>query len=359
MKLSEICKIVGGETAGDGNTDIARLAKIEEAGRGDLTFLANPKYRKYLTSTGASAVLVSRDAHFDELDRRQDPLALVRVSDPYLAFLQLIDRFHPAAAPLPRGIHATAVIASTAKLGSNIALGAHVVIGERSVIGDNVSIYPCTVLADDVRLGHDSTLHANVAVREQCVIGDRVIVHSGTVIGSDGFGFAPKGDGTFEKIPQRGIVVVEDDVEIGANCTIDRATIGETRIEKGVKLDNLIQVAHNVVIGERTVIAAQSGISGSTKIGKECLIAGQVGFAGHLTIADRTTFGAQSGVAKSVTEQGKTYFGYPARELQQSLRMDAALKQLPELLVEMRNIERRLQELERQIGKTSDNNQDQ
>jgi UDP-3-O-[3-hydroxymyristoyl] glucosamine N-acyltransferase len=347
MKLSELTKLVGGEITSGSDIEIERVAKIEEASPGDITFLANPKYKKYLATTFASAVLVEKNTQFKELEQRSKPLHLVRVTDPYISFLRLVDKFCPPAAPLPKGIHPSAVIAKNASIGSHVAIGAHVAIGEHCMVGNNVSIYHGGVLGDNVEIAEESLLYANVAIRENCKIGKRVIVHSGTVIGSDGFGFAPNQEGTYEKIPQRGIVVIEDDVEIGANCTIDRATIGETRIKRGVKLDNLIQVAHNVVIGENTVIAAQSGISGSTKIGKNCIIAGQVGFSGHLTIADRTTIGAQSGIPKSITEEGKIYFGYPAKELQRALRTEAALRELPELLVEFRQLKNRIEELER------------
>ncbi len=354
MTLSEITKQLNGELLGEGSAEIVRVAKIEEAEPGDITFLANPKYKKYLVSTKATAILIASDAHFEEVKKRTVPLHLIKVADPYASFLKLIERFHPAPIPLPKGIHASALIAPTARLGSNIAIGANVVIGEQCVIGDGVTIYHGSVLFDDVTIGKESLLYANVIIREQCKIGNQVIIHSGTVIGSDGFGFAPKQDGTYEKIPQRGIVVIEDDVEIGANCTIDRATIGETKIRQGAKLDNLIQIAHNVVIGENTVIAGQTGISGSTKIGKNCILAGQVGIVGHVEIADRITIGAQSGVSKSLTESGKVYFGSPVKELQNTLRLEVALRQLPELLLEFRKLELRCTELEKSL-KQSDN----
>jgi UDP-3-O-[3-hydroxymyristoyl] glucosamine N-acyltransferase len=238
-------------------------------------------------------------------------------------------------------------------LSGSAAVGAHVTVGERSVIAEGAALHSGTVIGDDVRIGKGSLIYANVTVREGCTIGDRVIIHSGTVIGSDGFGFAPKEDGTYEKIPQRGTVIIEDDVEIGANCAIDRATIGATIIRRGAKLDNLIQVAHNVVIGENTVIAAQTGISGSTKVGKHCAIAGQVGLTGHIEIADNTTIGAQSGVPKSITKSGKIYFGYPARELGQTLKIEAALGQLPELLHEIRKMQKKIEELDKIINAKS------
>jgi UDP-3-O-[3-hydroxymyristoyl] glucosamine N-acyltransferase len=243
------------------------------------------------------------------------------------------------------------VIAPSAAIGAGAAIGAHVVIGERSSVGSRCTLGPGTVLGDDVILGEASQIASNVSIRERCRIGARAIIHAGAVIGADGFGFAPKPDGTYEKIPHRGTVVIEDDVEIGANSTIDRATIGETRLCTGVKLDNLVQVAHNVVIGEHTVIAAQSGISGSTRIGKHCMVAGQVGFAGHLEIADHTSFGAQSGVPKSVTKPGATYFGTPAKELHQRLRIEAALTELPELLAQVRSLKEQLDRLGQDLAK--------
>jgi UDP-3-O-[3-hydroxymyristoyl] glucosamine N-acyltransferase len=357
MKLSEIGAFLGGEVAGDGNLEISRVAKIEDAGPGEISFVANPKYRKFLASTSASAVLIAKSEVYDELRLRASPLTVIRVDDPYMAFLRLIDRFHPPSKPLAKGTHPSAHIAATASIGRDVAIGAFVVVGERCSIGDGSALYHGTVLGDDVVVGRNSTIHAHVAIREQCRLGDRVIVHSGTVIGSDGFGFAPGASGEYEKIPQRGIVVICDDVEIGANCAIDRATIGETRIEEGAKLDNLIQVAHNAVVGAHTVIAGQAGISGSTKIGKYCMVGGQVGFAGHLTIADKTNFGAQSGVPKSVTESGKTYFGTPSREIRETLRIEGAVRQLPELLGEVRRLSERLKAIEEQIARQNQESQ--
>ena len=348
MKLSKIAKLVDGEIVGDSNVEIERVAKIEDAGRGDITFIANVKYKKYLKSTKATAILVAINTRWEELLHRPDPIQLVLVKEPYSAFLCLAELFYPPPSALPVGVHPTAVVSKSATIGNEVAIGAHVVIGERCKIGERVTLNAGSVLCDDVEIEDLSFIYPNVTIREGCKVGKRVILHSGTVIGSDGFGFTPQSDGTYEKIPQRGIVVVEDDVEIGANCTIDRATIGETRIKQGVKLDNLIHVAHNVVIGEHTVIAAQTGISGSTKIGKNCIIAGQVGFIGHIEIADRTTFAAQSGVPKTITEPGKTYFGSPVKEHHHAFRIEGAIRQLPELLVEIRNLKQRIEKIERQ-----------
>lgn len=346
MTAQDIALMLGGELVGDGDVEVSRAAKIEEAREGEVTFLANPKYRKFVETTAASVLIVSKS--FDVSSVRRT-LTFVRVQDPYLGFLRVLQTLHPASETLAKGIHPTVVIAGSAVLGSNPSVGANVVIGERCRIGINVRIHPGTVIADNAQVGDGVLLYANVTIRERCAVGNRVIVHSGTVIGSDGFGFAPRGDGTYEKIPQLGIVVIEDDVEIGANCSIDRATLGETRIKRGAKLDNLIQVGHNVTIGENTVIAAQTGISGSTKIGNNCVIAGQVGFVGHLEIADGVTIAAQSGVSKSITKLGGTYFGSPAKEHMKALRMEGALRQLPDVLESLRALAKRVQELEREL----------
>jgi len=353
MKLSRIAELVQGEVEGGnqadggraGGLEIERLAKIEDAGAGDITFLANPKYAKHLATTKASAILVARMENHKELRQRTTPLALVKVDDPYSAFAKLIDVFYPSPADLPSGVHPSAVVPQSVSLGKGSAIGAHVVLGERCTIGEGVVLWHGVVLGDDVEVGGGSVIYANATIREQCKVGKHVIIHSGTVVGSDGFGFAPKPDGSYEKIPQRGIVVIEDEVEIGANCAIDRATIGETRIKRGAKLDNLIQVAHNVVIGENTVIAAQAGISGSTKIGKGCSIGGQVGFVGHIEIADNTSIGAQSGLHRSISEPGKSFFGSPAVERRQGFRIAAAMQQLPETLNDVRELRKQIEVL--------------
>lgn len=350
MKLSEIIKFLNAEANFSSDVEIKHLAKIEEASDGDITFLSNPKYNKFLITTNASAILVDKNIEYKELKERKSPIILVRVDNPYIAFLRLIDIFYPSPTPLAKGIHNTAVISPDARIGENVAIGANVFIGNRCIIGKNTQIWHNTVLFDDVIVGDNTVIYSNVTVREQCRIGKNVIIHSGTVVGSDGFGFAPKPDGTYEKIPQRGIVVIEDDVEIGSNCSIDRATLGETKICRGAKLDNLIQIAHNVIVGENTVIAAQTGISGSTKIGKNCVLAGQVGLVGHIMIADRTTIAAQSGISKSITEEGKTYFGYPATEISEMRRIVAANRQLPKLLIEIEELKRKIKYLEDKLS---------
>ncbi len=341
--------MVHGELTGNGDLEIERPAKIEEAGPGEITFLSNMRYKKFVTTTHAGAIFLSPNVADAELSLRTSPISVIHVADPYGAFQEVAEKFSTPRAPLARGIDAGASIAGTATLGEDVAVGPHVAIGQRSVIGARTSLYAGVIVGDNVTIGNDTVLYPHVVIQDGCKVGDRVVINSSTTVGSDGFGFTPREDGTYEKIPQRGIVVIEDDVEIGANCTIDRATLGETRIKRGVKLDNLIHVAHNVVVGEDTVIAAQTGISGSTKLGKGCRIAGQVGFVGHLTIADRTTIMAQSGVAKSIEEDGQTYFGYPAFPNAEALRIIAAWRSLPSLLIQVRRLEERIKELEQEI----------
>jgi len=355
MVVREIAQLVNGTIDGNADCEIRCLSKIEEAGSGDITFIANLKYKKYLKTTAASAILIAQDATFEELQNRSVPIAIIRVSDPYRAFTHLVDLFYPEPQLPPKGVHPSAIIAKTASIGTDCSIGPHVVIGEHCMIGEGTIIFPGCVLCDDVSIGSRTMLYPNVTVREQCSIGNHVIIHPGVVIGNDGFGFAPREDGSYEKIPQRGIVVIEDDVEIGANCTIDRATIGQTSIKQGTKLDNLIHIAHNVVVGEHTVMAAQTGISGSTKVGRYCAFGGQVGLTGHITIADKTSIGAQSGVPKSITEPGKTYFGYPAKELHETLKIQAATGQLPALLIEVRALQKRIEELEHKLSLLSSN----
>jgi UDP-3-O-[3-hydroxymyristoyl] glucosamine N-acyltransferase len=351
MTIREIAEWLGGEVVGnkvESAPEITDVAKIEEAGAGSLTFLANPKYEKHLTTTRATAVLVSRKLDLVKYEGRTS-LFFIRVDDPYVAFLYVLKRLTPTVEPFISGIHSAAIIPSTATVGKNISIGAYAVIGEQVIIGDNTKIGAGCIIGNKAQIGSDCMLYPNVVIYHQCQIGNRVVLHSGSVIGSDGFGFAPKPDGTYEKIPQLGIVVVEDDVEIGANTTIDRATIGSTHIHHGVKIDNLVQIAHNVVIGENTVIAAQTGISGSTKVGKNCMLAGQVGLAGHIEIADRTIIMAQSGIHQNIREPGKSYFGYPADEARKAQRMYIATKMLPDMLHEFTALQKKVNELEQKV----------
>lgn len=344
MTVEEIASWLNGEIVGDRNIEISRVARIEDAGAGDLTFLANPKYERHLATTRAAAVLVSNKqdirAYADH-----GTVTFIKVDDPYVGFLRVLDRLTPKIDPFPEGVHPAAVVAKTAHVGKNVVIGAHAVIDEGAAVGDNTKISHGCVVGRDARVGSDCLLYPRVTVYHQCRIGDRVTIHSGTVVGSDGFGFAPKSDGTYEKIPQLGIVVIEDDVEIGSNCSIDRATVGETLIRRGVKIDNLVQIGHNCVVGENTVIAAQTGLAGSTKIGKHVMVGGQVGFAGHLEVADNSVIMAQSGVSKSLTKPGETYFGYPAKEIKKAHRIEAALRSLPELIRDVRELQQRVAQL--------------
>ncbi len=350
MRVSEIAEWLDGDIVGNHNVEIKRVAKIEDAGPEEISFLANPKYDKFVSTTRASVLLVPKN--FDhEKSGAGSHLVFIKVEDPYLSFLKVLKKLTPAVDPLPSGIHPSAIISPTAKLWKGVSLGAHVVIEDGVEIGENTKIGHGSVIGPYVSIGKETALYSNVVVYHQCKIGDRVIIHSGTVVGSDGFGFAPRPDGTYEKIPQLGIVVIEDDVEIGSNCSIDRATIGETVIKKGTKLDNLIQVAHNVSIGENTVIAAQVGISGSCKIGRNNRIGGQVGIAGHLEIADDTTIMAQSGISKSVKESGKILFGSPAKDHMRASRIEGALRSLPELMQEVRLLQQKVEHLKELLEK--------
>jgi UDP-3-O-[3-hydroxymyristoyl] glucosamine N-acyltransferase len=270
---------------------------------------------------------------------------LIRVKDAYTAFATLLTTYQNLKAQQKKGIETPSHIASTATLGDDIYIGAFAYVGEKVNIGNNTKIYPGVYIAENVRIGNNTTIHAGVKIYEDCVIGNDVIIHAGTVIGSDGFGFAPQPDGSYQKVPQIGNVIIEDQVEIGANTTIDRATMGSTIIKKGVKLDNLIQIAHNVEIGSQTVIAAQTGISGSTKLGQKIMIGGQAGIAGHLTIADGVKIAGGAGVTKNLEGEGKSYAGFPAEDAKQSLKTQVYTRQLPELEKRVKELEKLLTQL--------------
>ena len=344
MKLIEIAQHVDGHLIGDGNIEITAIAPIETARAGELSFIANPKYSKYLQTTLASAVLVPEGKY-------RATAALIICRNPYLAFTQLMQLFFPPKYAVEQGIHPGAVIGNDVEMGDDCAIAPFVVIEKGCRLGHRVIIYPGVYLGEEAETGDDVVIYSNVTIREKVKIGNRVIIHPNAVIGSDGFGFAPY-EGQYVKIPQAGTVIIEDDVEIGANCTIDRATLGETRIRKGAKLDNLIQIAHNVEIGESTVIAAQTGISGSTKIGRNVTIAGQVGFAGHITIGDRVICGAQAGVTKSIPPD-TVVSGYQARPHRQQLRIEAAVQNLPQLVKKIAAIEKQIAKLQDQLNRDS------
>ncbi len=340
ITAQELAGWLNGTVDGDPNVTVNNLAKIEEAKSGDLSFIANPKYLHFAPKTSASVLIVGND--FAKTDSVK--ATLVRVADPYAAFAQLLEKYASMTAAVQESkIEQPCFIADTAKVGSEVYIGAHSYIAEGAVIGNKVKIYPGCYIGANVEVGEGSTLYPSVIVYHNCSIGKRVMIHAGSVIGSDGFGFAPQPDGSFKKVPQTGNVVIEDDVEIGANTVIDRATLGSTVIRRGVKLDNLIQVAHNVEIGEHTVIASQTGISGSTKLGKHVMVGGQVGFAGHLTIADGTKFQAQTGVAQSIKTPNGAYAGSPAHDYNKQIKTFITLRNLPEM-------ERRLRELENKLA---------
>lgn len=344
ITLKTIAELVGGKLFGNEKVIIKNLAKIEEAEPGDLTFLYLPAYNKYLSSTHASAILVKPD-----FKKVRDDISYIEVKDPNKAFFKIVNQFFTPDFQL-QGIDSTAFIHPKAKLGNNISMGKNVVISSGCVVGDNVKIFHNTVLHEDVVVGNDCLFFSNVSIREKCIIGNRVIIHPGAVVGSDGFGFDSDENGVFHKIHQIGIVKIEDDVELGANVCIDRASTGATVIKKGVKIDNLVHVAHNVVIGDNTAIAAQAGISGSTKIGKNCLIAGQVGIVGHIEIVDKVTLIAQSGVSKGISKPG-AYFGSPAKEMGTALRLEGHIRSLPDYAAKIHQLENQVKELLDKVSK--------
>ncbi|MBN2423577.1 MAG: UDP-3-O-(3-hydroxymyristoyl)glucosamine N-acyltransferase [Calditrichaceae bacterium] len=335
MKLSEISRFLNGEMQSAEDIEISGPAKIESAQKGQITFLANPKYHAYVEQTKASAVIID--------DRVQTvPIPSIKVKDAYVSFVKLLKLFSPAEKKYVTGISDQAYIDKSALIASTANIGPFVYIGPGVKVGENTTLYPGVVLLKNVIIGSDCILYPNVSIREECVVGNRVILHNGCVIGSDGFGFAPTATG-YEKIPQLGKVIIEDDVEIGANTTIDRATLGETIIKKGTKLDNLIQIAHNVVIGEHTVIAAQSGIAGSTEVGNNVTIAAQVGIVGHIKIGSHAIVAAQSGVSKAVQEK-TIVFGSPALPISQQKRIEASLRHLPEFHKRIKELEKEIEE---------------
>lgn len=338
--LAQLAKIVGGTYHGSAELPLINVAKIEDAKEGEITFIANAKYQKYLDVTNASAVIVS-----EKMDVQRTDLGVIKMHDPYLGFVRALQFFNPQQELMPKGIHEKSVVAESASLGDDVRIGACTVIGERVQIGDRTMICGGAFVGDDVVIGSDCIIYPNVSILSRCIVENNVIIHSGTTIGGDGFGFAPK-DGKYEKIPQLGNVVIEDDVEIGSNSSIDRATIGSTYIRRGVKIDNLVQVAHNVEIGENTVIVAQTGISGSAIVGKHVVLAGQVGLVGHIHIADGITVTAQAGVSKSLTESGKMFRGSPAKEFHEELRIEAAIRQLPDLIKTVRALQEKIEKLE-------------
>ncbi len=338
--LAQIAAFLQAGIEGNPDLTIEGIARIEEGKPGTITFLANPKYLPYIYTTQASVVIVAENFEATQ------PISatLLRVADPYSAFTRLLEFANSQQqADAPSGVHALAFVDPTAEIAEGASVGPFSFVGKNARIGAGARIYPNVTIGDGAIVGDGTILYPGVVVYAGCEIGQKCILHGGVIIGGDGFGFAPQADGTFQKIPQTGNVIIEDEVEIGANTCIDRATIGSTIIRKGVKLDDLVMVAHNVEIGNHTVIAAQTGVSGSTKIGKQSMIGGQVGIGGHIHIADKSQIGARSAMVKSITEEGKAWRGAPAQEYRKQLRQEAMLRQLEDMAARISHLEEQLQ----------------
>ena len=340
MTLQEIADHLKGELNGPADLQISSPAKIEEAKPGQITFLSNTKYLKYLSTTEASAIVVDNSI--------QDvPIPHIRVANAYFAFVLVLKLFEDQNTCIFDGISDKAFISPSAKIDPTVKIAPFAFIGPNVIIGKNTILYPSVVILQDVQIGDDCILYPGVTIRENCIIGNRVILHNGAVVGSDGFGFAPYNN-AYIKIPQLGRVIIEDDVEIGANTTIDRATLGSTLVKKGTKLDNLIMIAHNVVIGENTVMASQSGIAGSSEVGSNVTIAGQVGISGHIKIADGVILGAKSGVSKDITEKG-VMWGSPVNPVMKQKRIEACIRHLPDTEKRVKMLEKEIENLKNQL----------
>jgi UDP-3-O-[3-hydroxymyristoyl] glucosamine N-acyltransferase len=341
FSAKKISSLIDGKIEGDPEVIVSSFGKLEEAQAGQLAFLANPKYEEFLYSTKASIIIINDS---QQVDKKVDA-TLIRVPDAYSAFALILSTYDKMASENLTGIQQPVYISESAKLGENIFIGAFTYIGNNVTVGNNVKLFPQVYIGNNASVGDNAVLFPGVKIHHDCVIGESVTIHAGSVIGSDGFGFAPQQDGSFKKIPQIGNVVVEDNVEIGANATIDRATIGSTLIKAGAKLDNLIQIAHNVEVGNNTVIAAQAGISGSTKLGSNVMIGGQAGIVGHLLIADGSKINAQSGVSKSIKTPNTAVTGSPAFDYAHALRSQILSRNLPDLEKMIKELEQILERL--------------
>ena len=337
FKAEEIALFLHGKILGDPGTTVSSISKIEEGKSGSLAFLANPKYENYLYDSDASIILVNKDF----IPKRGYKATLIVVDDAYQAFASLLEFYMKSVHSSKIGIEQPSYIDNTAKCGEEIYFGAFAYAGKHARIGNRVKIYPQVFLGENVTVGDDTIIYPGSKIYDGTKIGSRCIIHAGVVLGSDGFGFVPQSDGTYKKMPQVGTVVLEDDVEIGANTTVDCGTMDSTIIRRGVKLDNLIQIGHNCEVGDNTVMAAHTGLAGSTKVGKGCKFAGQVGLAGHLTIGDNVQIGAQSGVTKDV-KSNEVILGSPAIEYKQALRMYTVLRNLPQLRQEVIDLQKAL-----------------
>jgi len=336
----QIAELLNGTVEGDSDIKVNKLSKIEEGELNSISFLANPAYQEYLYDTNASIVIINKDF---ELERSvKKTCTLIRVDNAYECFAKVLETYSAQTKKEKKGIEESAVVSKSASVGENVYIGGNAYIGENVKIGNNVKIFPTVFIGDDTVIGDNTIIHAGVKIHHECLIGASCTFHSGVIIGADGFGFAPNSENNYNKIPQIGNVIIEDHVEIGANTCVDRATMGSTIIKKGVKLDNLIQIGHNVVVGDNTVIVSQTGIAGSTKIGKNCMIGGQVGIVGHLNIADGVKIAAQSGVGSSITEEGMIVQGSPAYSIGDYKRSYVGFRKLPEIMERLKDLENKI-----------------
>lgn len=343
FSAKQIAEYIQGTIVGDENATVHTFAKIEEGMPGALSFLSNPKYTHYIYDTQSSIVLVNRDFE----PEKEIKATLIKVDNAYESLAKLLTLYEMSK-PKKTGIDPLASVASTAKIGKNVYIAPFACVEDGAVIGDNTALHPHVTVGTQAKVGSDCILYPNVTIYHDCIVGNRCILHAGSVVGADGFGFAPSADG-YEKIPQIGIAILEDDVEIGANTCIDRSTMGATIVHKGVKLDNLIQIAHNVEVGSHTVMASQVGIAGSTKVGQWCMFGGQVGIAGHITIGDKVNIGAQSGIPGKV-KSNQNIMGTPAIDAKNFMRSAAVYKNLPEMYKELDRLKKELDELKKQLN---------
>lgn len=338
ITIGQIAEILGGKIEGDASEKVNRLEKIEEATKGSIAFLANPKYTEYLYDTQASAVIVNET--FEAT--KEVSTNLIRVADAYAGFAKLLEAYQQMTAIEKKGIEQPSYQSDSASIGEGVYLGAFSHLGDNVKIGNGSKIYPNAVIGDNVEIGENTVIYPGVKIYANCKVGSNCIIHAGVVIGSDGFGYAPLPDGTYKNVPQTGNVIIEDKVDIGANTTIDCATMGSTVIKSGVKIDNLVQIAHNVEVGKNTAIASQAGLSGSAKIGENVQIGGQAGITGHLHMANRTIIGPQAGVPKTIKEEGKVWFGSPIVEHREFLKTSIILRRLPDLIDRVKELEKKL-----------------
>lgn len=345
FSAKQIAEFIQGVIVGDENATVHTFAKIEEGTPGAISFLSNPKYTHYIYETKSSIVLVNKDF----VPEKAISATLIKVDNAYESVAKLLTLYEMSK-PKKTGIHPLAFIDPSAKIGKDVYIGAFAYVGENAEIGDRAALHPHATVCENARVGEDSILYPNVTVYHDCRIGKRCILHAGSVVGADGFGFAPSPEG-YEKIPQIGIAMLEDDVEIGANTCVDRATMGATIVHKGVKLDNLIQIAHNVEVGSHTVMASQVGIAGSTKVGEWCMFGGQVGLAGHIHVGNHINIGAQSGIASTVKGDNRSIMGSPAIDAKQFFKCSAAYKNLPEMYLTITRMQKEIEELKKQLNK--------